>query len=207
MSQVDLERVQNDLDSMRRVIQRDRPYAAADMLPNVVIGVGALLCLGLLQSELFGDQRLCMLLSISPGLALYARRYMQTHRGRARRPVLWKEYKWSMVALFVLPTSAVAWMWYGERFGYSRESSVATILFSMGLVTTMIGVMDSSRRFYLPSGLLLLGYSVLRPILPPEQLVNSGCVLLALASLGSAIYIGIAIRLGGNGLTQDESVA
>ena len=36
MSQVDLERIQNDLDSLSQVIRRDRPYSAADVLPCVV---------------------------------------------------------------------------------------------------------------------------------------------------------------------------
>ena len=73
MSQVDLKRIQNDLDSMNQVIRRDRPYAAADVLPCVVVGLGAIVCIGLLHWQLLSDARLCLLLSISPGLVLWAR--------------------------------------------------------------------------------------------------------------------------------------
>ena len=94
MSQVDLERIQNDLDSIKEVIRRDRPYSAGDVLLSVVIGVGAVFCMGLLHWRVFSDPRFSFFLSLSPGIALWVRRYLQTYRGRAKRPVLWKEYKW-----------------------------------------------------------------------------------------------------------------
>ena len=159
----------------------------------------------LLHWQLFSNPRLCLLLSLSPGIALFARRFLQSHRGRAKRPVLWKEYKWSLIAAVVLIPSFIAWVWWRQRFDSSPESSVATILFCLGLATTLIGVMAPIRRTYLPCGLLILGYSFLRTSLPPEQVAISGCALVALVAFGSAIAIAIAIRLGGDGLSEAES--
>ena len=204
MSQVDLERIQNDLDCLSQVIRRDRPYSAADVLPCVVIGVGAMVWMALLHWQLFSNSRLGMLLSLSPGLALVAHRFLLSHRGRAKRPVLWKEYKWSLVVVVVLIPSFIAWVWWRQRFDSSTESSFATILFCVGLVTTMIGVMEPNRRMYLPGGLLILAYSFLRTSLPSEQIANSGCALVALVAFGSAIYIAIAIRLDQDGLSEDK---
>ena len=194
MSQVDLQRIQNDLDSMNQVIRRDRPYAAADVLPCVVVGLGAIVCMALLHWRLLSDARLCLLLSISPGMALWARRYQHARLGRAKRPVLWKEYKWSMIAGFVLVPTCIAWVWWRQHLGFSGESALATILFCVGLVMAMTGVMDPSRRLYLPCALLILGYSFLRGLLPPEQLETSAFALLAVACFGSAIAIAIAVR-------------
>ena len=70
---------------------------------------------------------------------------------------------------------------------------------------TMVGIVAPSRRLYLPCALLILGYSFLRTILPPEQLNISGCALVALVTFGSAIFIAIATRHGENGKIADES--
>ena len=205
MSQVDLKRIQNDLDSINEAIRRDRPYAAGDVLPCIVLGVGAMVCIALLHWQLIGNPRLCLLLSLSPGIALFARRFVQSHRGRAKSPVLWKEYKWSLIAVVVLIPSFIAWVWWRQRFDSSPDSSIATILFCMGLVTTMIAVMDPIRRMYLPCGLFILGYSFLLNSLPSGQIAISVCALVALVAFGSAIVMAIAVRLGGDGLGEAES--
>ena len=205
MSQVDLQRIQNDLDSINEVIRRDRPYAAGDVLPCVVLGVGAMVGMVLLHWPLIGNSRLCLLLSLSPGIALFARRFLQSHRGRAKRPVLWKEYKWSLIAAVVLIPSFIAWVWWRQRFDSSPDSSVATILFCMGLVTTMIAVMAPNRRMYLPCGLFILGYSFLLNSLSSEQVAFSVCALVALVAFGSAIVMAIAVRRGGDSQRGNES--
>ena len=119
---------------------------------------------------------------MAPGLVWWCVRYFQARNQRAVRPLLWAEYKWSFVALAISLPALFGWMWWSERFGASRFTVGTAMLFCVGIVSCLIGLIDPIRRLCLLPGISVIIFAVLLPTLDPKQILFAGCVLLAVCS-------------------------
>ena len=192
MSTDEIRRIEDDLATMRQAVTKDKPYERADIFPHLALGVGALISgalitIPMLQSQI--DLRLCVLLGMAPGLVWSCVRYFQARNQRAVRPVLWAEYKWSLVVLTIILPALLGWMWWSEQFGASRSAVGEAILFCAGIVTCLIGFIDPNRRAYLLSGISLTVFGVLLPTLDPKQIPFASCVFLAVIGFIGAAAI------------------
>ena len=182
----EIQRIQNDLTTIRQAITNDKPYDRGDILPSVVIGVGALIAIPMLQ---FLSPRICVLLGIAPGVALWFARYFQARNQQAIRPVLWSEYKWGLVAVAVITPAIIGWIWYSQQFGTSRVAVGSLVLFCLGIAGCLIGFIDSNRRTYLLGGITTLIFGVLIPTLDPNQIPIGGLIVLAIVGFGTAAMV------------------
>ena len=41
----EIQRIEDDLATMRQAVKKDKPYERADIFPHLALGVGALICL------------------------------------------------------------------------------------------------------------------------------------------------------------------
>ena len=186
MSTDEIQRIQNDLTTIRQAITNDKPYDRGDILPSVVIGMGALIAIPMLQ---FLSPRICVLLAIAPGIALWFIRYFQARNQQAVRPVLWLEYKWGLVASAVITFAIIGWIWWSQQFGISRVAVGSLALFSIGIAGCLTGFIDSNRRTYLLSGIITLIFGVLMPTLDQNQIPIVGLTILAIIGFGTAAMI------------------
>lgn len=203
MSSEELQQVQDDLTMMRQIVKRDKVYAAADIPPALVIGLGALLCIPMLHYRLLGDPRLSFFVALAPGIFLLARRYNEAKKDRALRPVLWKEYRWSTLSGLVAIPTALGWMWWSQQQGGTYGTTAAALLFCIGFGFTMTGLMDSSRRSYLIVGLAFIVFAILFPTLEPHQRHVAGCMFLAILCLGSAAFVWWKTRAAHSNANQE----
>lgn len=189
MSTDNVQRLQEDLTTMRQAIRTDKPYARADVLPLLTIAIGAIITIPMLQHRLFMNPRLCLLVGLAPGIFLFLRRYFHTRQDKAARPGLWKEYKWSLVAVTIVTPAAVAWMWWSQQFGTNREAAGAAIIFCIGLACCLIGFVDANRRTYASGGIAVMVFAIVLPTLEPRQIPVAGCAFLGFHSFTTAATI------------------
>ena len=212
MSTDEIQRIEDDLATMRQAVKKDKPYERADIFPHLALGVGALISGALISGALITipmlqsriDSRLCVLLGMAPGLVWWCVRYFQARNQRAVRPLLWAEYKWSFVALAISLPALFGWMWWSERFGASRFTVGTAMLFCVGIVSCLIGLIDPIRRLCLLPGISVIIFAVLLPTLDPKQILFAGCVLLAVCSFGGAAAIWWMTRGGSEDISQRE---
>ena len=213
MSTDQIQRIEDDLATMRQAVKKDKPYERADIFPHLALGVGALISGALISGALITipmlqsriDSRLCVLLGMAPGLVWWCVRYFQARNQRAVRPLLWAEYKWSFVALAISLPALFGWMWWSERFGASRFTVGTAMLFCLGIVSCLKGLNDPIRRFLLlPPGISIIIFAVLLPTLDPKQILFAGCVLLAVCGFGGAAAIWWMTRGGQEDISQRE---
>ena len=182
----EIQRIQNDLTTIRQAMTKDKPYDRADIFSSVVLGMGALIAIPMLQ---FVSPRICVLLGVAPGMALWFARYLQTRKQQTIRPVLWSEYKWSLVAVAIIIPASTGWIWWSQQFGASRMAVGSAVLFCLGIAGCMIGFIDSNRRTYLLGGIITLGFGILMPTLAPNQIPIVGLILVAMVGLGNAAMV------------------
>ena len=182
----EIQRIQNDLTTIRQAITKDKPYDRADIFSSVVLGVGALMAIPMLQ---FLSPRICVLLGVAPGMALWFARYLQTRKQQQVRPNLWAEYKWGLVAVAVITPAIIGWMWWSQQFGASRMAVGSFALFCIGIAGCLIGFIDSNRRTYLLGGIITLGFGILMPTLGPNQIPIVGLIFVAMVGLGNAAMV------------------
>lgn len=187
MSTDEIQKIQDDLATIRQAVTKDKPYDRADIFPLLVLAVGALIAILMLQTRI--SPRLCFLVGMAPGFVCWCVRYFQTRNQRAVRPGLWAEYKWSLVAGAIMIPALVGWMWWSQQFGTSRIAVGAAVMFCIGIAACLIGFIDPNRRTYLPAGITVIIFAVLLPTLGPKQIPIAGFVFLAILGFGGAAMI------------------
>ena len=188
MSTEEIKRLDNDLTTMRQAMRFDKPYDAADVPYVLLIGLGALIAVPLLIFSPW-PPRLILLLSLSPGLLAYARRAAATGRNQAQRPNLWKEYKLGTIAAVGVGLAAGGWLLWSQQVGASFEATRATILFCIGIALMGIGAMDSTRRYYVVMGFVVVMFAMAMLSLEPHNIAPAGAGLIAFVALSTAAYI------------------
>ena len=189
MSHENIQRLKNDLTTIRQVMRLDKPYDAADIPALMMFGVGGMVAIPLLLFTTW-NQQLTFILTLIPGLIVYARRYLTAKRNKVERPALWKEYRVSLVAvIFAMPLTAV-WVWWSQsQFGTTREAAGAAVLFCVGAFVAGVGALDSNRRSYLPGGVCLILFALAFAWLTPRQIAPAGAAVLACAMFSTAAFI------------------
>lgn len=179
MSTDEIQRLQQDLNTIRGAIRTDNPYDRADVLPLLAIAFGALVTIPMLHFRMFHNPRLCLLVGLAPGIATLVRRYFQTRNDQASRPGIWKEYKWGLLFACLAAPAAAGWLWWSQRFGVDRQATGAAIIFCLGIAAIMIGYIDCSRRTYLAGGIMATIFAFVLPTLEPQHFPTVSCIFLA----------------------------
>ena len=188
MSANDVERLEKDLTTFRQVLATDRPADRADILPLVVLGLGALVSIPLQSMHLLWNPRFCMLTCVAPGLMLCIKRYNTVKGQRAKRPNLWQEYRVSTIAVAFLIPAALGWIWWSESLGLNRSQAGAPIIFCLGIAGLIIGVIDSQRRSYAIIGVGFAMFGACLPLLTQNQIPLAGAFVMAAATFGIAVW-------------------
>jgi hypothetical protein len=185
MNQPHLDRVREDLQTMRNAAGFDLPFGQFDVLSNVWIGCCGLfitLCAVAAPWEYRG------VLALPLGLAVAGAAWagVRARRERGDRPAGWREHKSGLVAAGIVTPLAVAYMRWERHLGLPRETVGAAALFFIGLALLVIGILDRRRRHYLGGALALMPYGIVLPSLAPPQVVAAGGLCMFAACLSSA---------------------
>ncbi|MEZ6034420.1 MAG: hypothetical protein R3C17_15095 [Planctomycetaceae bacterium] len=189
MPNEEIQRLQDDLMTMRQVMRLDKPYDAGDIPSLLLIGLGASVVVPLLEFTSW-HQGMTMIVALAPGMTAFLYRYMLAKRNRVKRPALWKEYRVAAFLGVCATPLVVGWIWWSQhQFGTTREAAGASIMFCVGAVLSGFGVLDSDRRSYLSGGFFLIAFALVIPWLTPRQMAPVGAGVLAIVSLATAAFI------------------
>ena len=205
MPNEEIKRLKDDLFTMRQAMKLDKPYDEGEILPLLLVGLGALIALPLVEFTSW-DRRLILLSALLPGFLASLRRYVQVREKQPERTELLKEYKLGGMAALTFVPAAIGFMWWSQRNGISREAVGAAIIFCVGVVLTGIGFLDTARRNYLIGGVAMIAFGVLIPVLTPQRIATAGAGLLAVVSLLMAAIVWRRTRLDSKSRIESETV-
>ena len=205
MPNEEIKRLKDDLFTMRQAMKLDKPYDKGDILPILLIGLGALIALPLVEFTTW-NRLLILMPALLPGFLAFLRRYVQVQGKQPERTELRKEYKLGSMAAVAFVLAAIGFMWWSQRNGISREAVGAAIIFCVGVVLTGIGFLDTARRNYLIGGVAMLAYGVLIPMLTPQRIATVGIGMLAVVSLLIAAIVWRQTRLDSKSRIESETV-
>ncbi|MFN0055055.1 MAG: hypothetical protein ACKV0T_23020 [Planctomycetales bacterium] len=205
MPNEEIKRLKDDLFTMRQAMKLDEPYDKGDILPILLIGLGALIALPLVEFTTW-NRLLILIPALLPGFLAYLRRYVQVQEKQPERTQLRKEYKLGSMAALAFVPAAIGFLWWSQRNGISREAAGAAVIFCIGAVLTGIGVLDSARRNYLIGGVAMIAFGVLIPVLTPQRIATVGVGVLACVCLLTAAFLWRQTRLDAKPPVESETV-
>lgn len=185
MSQAHLDRVRDDLQTMRNAAGLDLPFGRFDMLSNLWVGTcGVLvtLCAMAAPWEYRGIVAVPLCLAVAGGAwaGLLAR------RDRAARPSPWREHKLGILGALVVTPVAVAYMRWERHLGMPREMVGAAAMFFVGVGLLVFALVDRRRLYYVGGGLALMVAGALVPTLAPAQVIAVGGLCIAVGCYSAA---------------------
>ena len=185
----EIERLRSDLTTIRSVMRLDKPYDTGDIPALLLVGLGALVAIPLLVFTMW-HQRLTLILTLMPGLMLYAHRYLTVKRTKDERPALWREHRLGLIAGAIAAPLAIGWIWWSQiQFGTTREAPGAAVMFCIGVFLIVVGALNSMRRSCLLGGVCLAVFALAIPWMTPRQIAPIGAAVLATVSLLTAASI------------------
>lgn len=186
MNHVPLDRVREDLQTMRNAAGLEPLFGPFDVLSNLWIG-GCGLLITLCATVAPWEYRGILALPLGLAVAGAAWAGARARRERGDRPASWREHKSGIVVAGIVTPLAVAYMRWERHLGLPREAVGAAALFFIGLALLVIGVLDRRRRHYFGGALALMPYGIALPSLAPVQVVAAGGLCMFAACVSAAV--------------------
>lgn len=205
MPNEEIKRLKDDLFTMRQAMKLDKPYDEGEIVPLLLVGLGALIALPLVEFTSW-NQLLILIPALVPGFLAYLRQYVRVQEKQPNRTELRKEYNLGGIVFVTVVPAVFGFLWWSQRNGISREAVGAAIIFCIGVVLTGIGIPGTARRSYLFGGVAMIAYGVLIPMLTPQRIATVGVGVLAVVSLLTAAYIWRQTRLDTKSPDGSETV-
>ncbi|UCD29965.1 MAG: hypothetical protein JSV03_05685 [Planctomycetota bacterium] len=184
MSQVDLDRVREDLATVKQAAGMELPFGWEDVWLNVfVLSVGGMVAViwTFLPHSLPHSLGLIPLLIVAVvyGIRLRIKYRRSTGRSSIRR----REYTASFVIAAVVGTCAIVYRLWGTRLGLPLSILQGIAIFFVGLMLVGPAVLDRSRIYCLGISLpfILCGLAIPLLSIPAVALVGGACVVSGLA--------------------------
>lgn len=203
MANKEIDRLRDDLSTMRRALKLDVPYDEQDIPVVLLLGIGAMITVAAVELTSW-DLRSTAAVMLAPGLLAYVRRCVLTREKRSERPGLWKEYRLSIIATAAVTPLAVGWIWWSHQFGTGAQHSGSTIVFCMGVVLLGIGILDARRRVALLVAAPMIAFALAIPMLPPDRIGTAGLGALGLALTSMAAFMWWQMRLQAPGREEND---
>lgn len=186
MSNDSLNRVREDMHTIRHAIGCDLPFGRADVHASlwlVPCGLLTFLCAWLAPWEYWRLVFIPLALTIAGWWwCAYA-----AHRDRGQRPSVWREQKLTMLGAPILLLIVTAYMLWERYLGMPRQLVGAAAVFAVGTGMLLVSLCDRRRRYWLGSALPLMAYGVAIPLLRPSEVIMAAGIVLAAAGLATAM--------------------
>jgi len=185
MAHEDVDRLTADLSTIRQAMQFDKPYAARDVQLMLLMALGGFLSIPLVEFTQWNN-RVCLLLALTPLIVQYCRTSAQRRKNCAVRPRLWQEMWHSLVAAVIMVPLVIGWLVWNHIAGVPRLHAGGSAVFFIGAGLAVIGTIDANRRSYLAASIGMLAYGLAIPLLSPQQVPLGGAIVLIVSGLGGA---------------------
>lgn len=198
MSQADLNRLREDLETIRHAAGMGTPFGPADVRLSLAwaaagVPVAIWVALQAVETWLLGA-----LVVIPAGvvLLLTSRVSSKYHRDKARAPFRWREHRhqWLLAAAAV-PLMGAFWLW-GTHRDMSPETLTATAVFMAGLAYVIPAIVDRARLFYVGWAVPTMLLSIVGPLCGYRYIGIAVGGWLILSGLSAAAIMAWQLRTG-----------
>jgi hypothetical protein len=185
MSQADLNRLRDDLETVKRAAGVGLPFGREDVRASLWCA----LC-GVLVSTwaLLGPWEYRWVVAIPLALAALGgvRAYRRAHRERGAEPVRWREHRLAGAAALVAVPLALAYMLWERQVGVPRQFIGAASVFFLGVGLLIFAVLDRRRRPYAGGAIPLMAFAAAIPLCSPAQVVIAAGLCWAAGGIATA---------------------
>lgn len=172
MSQAELDRVRNDLATMKQAAGVGLPLGPADIFLSIAWAVAGVPLAAWVAYRPAAPMTFGLLLCI-PSVcvlilsAIVAGKY---HRERGKEPVRWREHRSQWIAAAVLTPLFGAFITWGLIRGLGPETLTVTAMFMAGLGMVILPIVDRTRLFYVGWAVSTMLFAVTAPFLGKRYL-------------------------------------
>ena len=198
MSNADLDRLRNDIESIREVAGLGLPFGWEDVALSLALapcGV-ALALVGAFAPQ--GYARLGLLPALGVVLAGVSLR-IRFRRGTGRSPARRREYTLGLAAGLLYGTLAGAYLAWARSVGEPTRMTEALAVSLAGGLCAVLAMTGPGRRSLFAAAATLIAYGLVLPFCSPRQVVVAGGVAVALAGLAGAAIQAWQLRAIGGG--------
>lgn len=197
MNQANLNRLQDDLETMKRAAGVDLPFGREDIRAALWCAAsGALVSVW----ALLGPWEYRWVVAIPLALAVFCgiRAYLRAHHERAAAPVRWREHRLAAIAALVAVPLGIGYMQWERQVGLPRQFVGAASVFFVGVGLLIFAALDRQRRHYAGGAIPLMAFAVAIPFCSPAQVVIAAGLCLALGGGATAGLQAWGLRKHGN---------
>ena len=185
MSHADLNRVRDDLETMKEAAGVGLPFGRED----VRAGMWCAVC-GILISAwaLLGpwEYRWVILAPLSLAVVGGFRASVTARRQRAVEPVRWREHRLSGIVAVVAVPLAIGYTQWERQLGFPRELVGAASVFFVGVGALVFAVVNRKRLYYVGAAIPLMTFGLAIPLCSASQVVIAGGLCLMAGGLATA---------------------
>jgi hypothetical protein len=197
MSQADLNRLRDDLETVRRAGGVDLPFGRDDIRACLWVATcGALVAAWALLAP--WEYRWVLAIPLALAVLGGVRAYRRAHRERGGEPVRWREHRLSWTAALVAVPLAIAYMQWERQIGVPRQFTGASSVFFLGVGLLIFAVLDRQRRHYAGAAIPLMAFAVAIPLSTPAQIVIAAGLCWAAGGITTAGLQAWGLRRHGN---------
>jgi hypothetical protein len=190
MSEPDINKLREDLETMRLAAGVDLPFSKRDiciMTPVACMAGAAIACIGWWVPA---EYKWAALFPIAILLGVWLILARADHRRRATEPVHWRETRYGLMGLFIVTPLLAGFLYWETAMGLSGAALQSSVSFFGGLGIAWFGLIDRTRRHYIGTALPFLVFGMLIPFCDPRQIrAGVGLMLIVMALLTAAIQI------------------
>jgi hypothetical protein len=204
MSQADLNRVRDDLATIKQAVGMELPFGRTDVRLNLMIfGAGVFASVWTALAP-WGKLVLVGLIPVAlVGIAYVTMDVRRSRRRTTGSPVYRRELKSGLImaaVLFLLVKGY--WMW-GESMGVSARLAGATAVFLAGVGLIPWGLSSRGQRPELGAAIALILYGVAIPFVSARGVVVGAGITLAICGLAMAAIQSYQLRTAGGAHAAD----
>jgi hypothetical protein len=186
MSQPDLDRVRNDLETIRNAAGVGLPFSRDDVRTGLwCAACGLLICAWAVIGP--RESRWLLYIPLSIAVLACAHSYVTARRKRHHEPVRWREHRLSIIASAVAVPAAIGYLFWERHVGVPRGMSGAASVFFIGVGLTVFAMLEPRRRYFLGGAIPLMAFGLAIPLCSPSGIVMAGGLCMAVGCFGGAV--------------------
>lgn len=196
MSQTDLNRVREDLDTIKQAAGLELPFCNEDVRLNLwsaLCGVLVTAC------ALFTpwEYRLIVLIPVGLATLITASTARKIQQQRSQNPGRWREQRLAGIAVLVFLPLAIVYKLWERSLGMPREMIGAAVVFFFGVGLLIIALTNRKRLYYAGASIPMMAFGFSIPICSPRQVLIAVGICWITASLAAAAIQSWQLRTHG----------
>jgi hypothetical protein len=190
MSEAELRRMRNDLETVREAAGLTLPFDWADVWVALTLVPAGAICTAVGAFVPLRWMLLCLaplLLPLSGSVWLWLRRPRATERAPAR----YREYRIGWSFSLIMGVGMLGYSFWGMSRGFSPFVLAGAAEFFFGLACAGLALTSPGRRMYLGATAALVPYGIVIPLCSSREIViYGGCAIMLAGLVAAAIQAG-----------------